>query len=65
MFLACPRDLGEEKGYQLVAMTPMFKHAGCITLDWVVYRDVEGEMVGVKVAVDVEGKEALQAVAEK
>ncbi|EKD19347.1 hypothetical protein MBM_02584 [Drepanopeziza brunnea f. sp. 'multigermtubi' MB_m1] len=45
VWLACPRDLGVEKGYQLLAMTPMFKHAGCITLDWLVMREIEAERV--------------------
>ena len=43
MFLACPRELGEkgEKGYRLMAMTRMFKHPGCITLDWLVQTDIK------------------------
>lgn len=45
MFLACPGDLGDgkEKGYRLMAMTRMFKHPGCITLDWLVQTDIKEE----------------------
>jgi len=45
MFLACPRELGDgkEKGYRLMAMTHMFRHPGCITLDWLVQEDITEE----------------------
>ncbi|KAH7364465.1 hypothetical protein BKA65DRAFT_491418 [Rhexocercosporidium sp. MPI-PUGE-AT-0058] len=47
MFLACPRELGKgkEKGYRLMAMTRMFRHPGCITLDWLVQTDIKKEMI--------------------
>ncbi|KAH7417053.1 hypothetical protein BKA64DRAFT_656842 [Cadophora sp. MPI-SDFR-AT-0126] len=47
MFLACPRELGDgkEKGYRLMAMTRMFKHPGCITLDWLVQEDLTEDKV--------------------
>ncbi|KAL2064854.1 hypothetical protein VTL71DRAFT_3994 [Oculimacula yallundae] len=47
MFLACPQELGDskERGYRLMAMTRMFKHPGCITLDWLVQIDINEETV--------------------
>ncbi|KAK0118905.1 hypothetical protein ONS96_011982 [Cadophora gregata f. sp. sojae] len=47
MFLACPRELGhgKEKGYRLMAMTRMFRHPGCITLDWLVQEDIKEESI--------------------
>ncbi|KAL5320684.1 hypothetical protein ACEPPN_011494 [Leptodophora sp. 'Broadleaf-Isolate-01'] len=47
LVLACPRELGDgrEKGYQLMAMTRMFKHPGCITLDWLVQTDIKEETI--------------------
>jgi hypothetical protein len=41
VFLACPDIIGGKKGYLLYAMTLAFKRGGCITLDWLVYKDLK------------------------
>jgi hypothetical protein len=53
VFLACPGTVGGQRGYLLYAMTPTFQRSGCLTLDWLVYKELARN--GVEVSSDNDG----------